>query len=99
MAFLQELAALLGLTAVELYRGTALAGSVEARRAPSLIAATFSRDVATSHFDSDTDAALLARQRVPVSRLLMTFLETAAMNGRYREAEAVLIGDPDNPAF
>ena len=52
-----------------------------------------------SHFDSDADAALLARQRVPVSRLFMTFLETAAMNDRYREAEAALIGDPYNPVF
>jgi hypothetical protein len=29
----------------------------------------------------------------------MTFLETRAMNDRFREAEAVLIGDPDNRAF
>ena len=47
--------------------------------------------------DSDAEVALLVRQRVPVSRLFMTFLETAAMNDRYREAEAVLIGDPGEP--
>ncbi len=99
LAFLQELAALLGLTAVELYRGTAAIGLLEHRRPASLLAATFSREVAMSHFDSDTEAALLARQLVPVSRLFMTFLETPAMNDRYREAEAVLIGDPGNPAF
>jgi hypothetical protein len=29
----------------------------------------------------------------------MTFLETREMNGRFREAEAVLIGDPANRAF
>ena len=29
----------------------------------------------------------------------MTFLETPAMNDRYHEAEAVLIGDPANAAF
>ena len=29
----------------------------------------------------------------------MTFLETAAMNDRYREAEAVLIGDPGQPGL
>jgi hypothetical protein len=99
LAFLQELASLLGLTAVDLYRGTAITGLLEHRRPASLLAATFSREVAMSHFDSDTDAALLARQRVPVSRLFMTFLETPAMNDRYREAEAVLIGDPGNPVF
>ncbi len=99
VAFLQELTALLGITSVELYRGAALMSAAEAPRPSSLIATTFSRDVATSHFDSNTAAALLARQRVPVSRLFMTFLETAAMNDRYREAEAVLIGDPSNPVF
>jgi hypothetical protein len=99
LAFLQELTALLGIAAVELYRGVALMSAVEAPRPSSLAATTFSREVATSHFDSHTPAALLARQRVPVSRLFMTFLETAAMNDRYREAEAVLIGDPSNPVF
>ena len=29
----------------------------------------------------------------------MTFLETAAMNARYREAEAILVADPANRAF
>jgi hypothetical protein len=29
----------------------------------------------------------------------MTFLETAAHNERFLEAEAVLIGDPDSPTF
>jgi hypothetical protein len=29
----------------------------------------------------------------------MTFVETAAMNRNYREAEAVLIDDPRNLAF
>ena len=99
LAFLQELASLLGLAAVELYRGTAVTGLLEHRRQASLLATTFSREVAMAHFDSDTDAALLARQRVPVSRLFMTFLETLAMNDRYHEAEAVLIADPDNPVF
>lgn len=99
LAFLQELASILGLDTVDLYRGTAIRRLLEYRRPASLLAATFSREVAMSHFDSDTDAAVLARQRVPVSRLFMTFLETPAMNDRYREAEAVLIGDPANPIF
>ena len=29
----------------------------------------------------------------------MTYLETAAMNRQFREAEAVLIADPANPMF
>jgi hypothetical protein len=39
------------------------------------------------------------RQAVPVERLLMTYLETEATNHPYREAEAVLLGDPTNQAF
>jgi hypothetical protein len=101
LAFLRELMAAIGRDEVELYRGAAHEGAVPASRVPSLVAATFSREVATSHFDGGptTRTALLARQRVPVGRLFMTFLETAAMNDRYREAEAVLIGDPGNLAF
>ena len=99
MAFLQELAALTGLADAQLYRGIALAGPLAPRRPSSLLAATFSREVAGSHFDSPTEAALLMRRRVPVSRLFMTFLETTAMNDRYHEAEAVLIGDPESPLF
>gem|GEM_PF-5823679 len=29
----------------------------------------------------------------------MTFVETPALNGRFNEAEAVLIGEPGNRAF
>jgi hypothetical protein len=42
---------------------------------------------------------MLCRQNVSIARLLMTFLETPAMNERYREAEAVLIGDPSEVVF
>jgi hypothetical protein len=36
---------------------------------------------------------------VPAGRLFMTFLETAAMNRSYREAEAVLLGAPAGVVF
>ncbi len=52
-----------------------------------------------SHFDSDTDAALLARQRVPVSRLFMTFLETAAMNDRYQRGRGRADRRPGQPGL
>ncbi|HET6866786.1 MAG TPA: hypothetical protein VFH80_12785 [Solirubrobacteraceae bacterium] len=65
------------------------------------MSATLSREVATAHFDGGptTRTAVLWRQAVPVTRLLMTFLETRAMNARFHEAEAVLIADPHNSAF
>jgi hypothetical protein len=54
-----------------------------------------------SHFEGGptTNVAVLVRQQVQVSRLFMTFIETQAMNEHYREAEAVLIGEPKNLAF
>jgi hypothetical protein len=99
LAFLAELAALLGVAEVELFRGMAFDGLRDAPRSGSFVAASFSREVAVAHFDSAVASALLARQRVPVARLFMTFLETAEMNERYREAEAVLLVEPGNPVF
>ena len=101
LGFLGELLALLGRASVDLYRGLASEGSLERSRGASLVGATFSREVATSHFEGGlaTTVAVLLRQQVPASRLFMTFLETRAMSGRYREAEAVLIGDASNLAF
>ncbi|MGE4055790.1 MAG: hypothetical protein AB7F99_13410, partial [Vicinamibacterales bacterium] len=39
------------------------------------------------------------RQAVPIQRIVMTYLETEAMNHPYREAEAVLLTEPGNHAF
>ncbi len=65
------------------------------------MSATLSREVATAHFEGSTTTrtAVLWRQEVPVTRLLMTFLETREMNARFHEAEAVLIAEPHNLAF
>jgi hypothetical protein len=43
--------------------------------------------------------AAMWRQRLTVERVFMTFLETAALNERFLEAEAVLIADPANSLF
>jgi hypothetical protein len=42
---------------------------------------------------------MLIRQQVPISRVVMTFLETRAMSERFKEAEAVLIADPGTAGF
>jgi hypothetical protein len=89
-----------------LYRGTAiherpLTPDSPSRRQAPLISATFSRPVAESHFRSPhAAAATLYRQRLSPELLFMTFLETAAMNSPYQEAEAVLLADnwPSSPA-
>jgi hypothetical protein len=76
-----------------LYRGIGLAGQGGlAVRTDTLISATFARAVAESHFDGTrAGAAALLRSRLPCGRLLFTFLETAAMNRQFLEAEAVLL--------
>jgi hypothetical protein len=93
LAFLQELMAMIGCATVRLYRGTAVDRPPKPARSAPLVSATFSREVAMSHFESRAEHASLVRRQVPVSRLFMTFLETSAMNERYLEAEAVLIGE------
>lgn len=82
---------------VALYRATATEGAPTLHDRPAFVSCTFSRAVAEAHFAGmpSTRAAVLSRQLVPVERLLMTFWETAAMNRRYREAEAVVIGLPE----
>jgi hypothetical protein len=82
---------------VMLYRGVELhdrpaAADSPGRRQSPLISASFSREVAESHFRSPgAAAAALYRQPLAPERILMTFLETAAMSRQFREAEAVLL--------
>jgi len=101
LAFAYELWSAIGEDTVTLYRGAAVEGQLSEPSPPSFVSATFSHDVAAAHFEGGptTRTAVMWRQRVPVARLLLTFLETREMNARFREAEAVLIGDPANTAF
>lgn len=101
LAATEALWAALGRREITLYRGAASEGPLRARPPASFVSATFSEEVARAHYAGGpaTQAAILCRQRVPIARLLMTFLETPAMNDPYREAEAVLIGEPDNAGF
>jgi hypothetical protein len=67
----------------------------------TFVSATFSPEVARSHFEAGTDQAtgLLMRQSVPIERVFMTYLETAAMNTVFLEAEAVLLDDSADCVF
>ena len=61
-----------------------------------------SRAVAESFFSSGSDKAqvsVLWRQRVPVERLFMTYIEKEPMNRQYLEAEAALFFDPESWSF
>jgi hypothetical protein len=101
LAFTQALRQSLGRRELTLYRAAATDGAFSPQRPPTLVSATFSNEVAEAHFQGGptTRVAVLWRQRVPIERALMTFLETQAMNQRFHEAEAVLLADPSNAAF
>jgi hypothetical protein len=101
LAFAAELFSSWDIDTVTVYRGAAVDGPLPARSPASFVSGTLSQQVATSHFDGGptTRTAVLWRQAVPITRLLMTFLETREMNERFHEAEVVLIADPDNRAF
>ncbi len=101
LAFTQELWSALCPRSVQLYRGMAADGPLGKPPPASFVSATFSREVATAHFEGGptTKAAVLWRQEIPVNRLVMTFLETPEMNRSFKEAEAVLLADPNALTF
>lgn len=101
IAFAWEVWDLLATRPPTVYRAAAVDGPLPARVPASFVSGTLSEEVASAHFEGGpaTRTAVMWRQVVDLDRLVMTFLETAAMNDRYKEAEAVLIGDPANLAF
>ncbi len=101
MGFVRAFFAALGIDRLAVFRGLSTEGPLEPRRRRSFVSATTSRAVARSHYEAGGPGAtrLLIEQSVPVSRVFMTWYETAAMNEHYREAEVVLLDDPANPAF
>jgi hypothetical protein len=101
IGFVRALAEVLGLEEVVLYRGISTEKTLEPPGNHTFVSATFSIDVARSHFTSGTTDAttVLYRQAVPVDRLFMTYHETEAMNRQFLEAEAVLFFDPGNRIF
>ena len=101
MAFVQAVFDLEGREAVTLHRGLASVGSPAPPREDTFVSATFSLEVAKSMMgrrDASRTGVLLS-QEVPVSRIFMTYLETAHMNHKFREAEAVLFREAGNAVF
>jgi hypothetical protein len=101
LAFTQELwAGGIG-QPLTLYRAAAVDGPLPPRRPASFVSCTFSEQVADEHFagGATTRSAVKWRDAVDLDRLLMTFLETAAFNERFKEAEAVLVGDSSSLTF
>jgi hypothetical protein len=95
LAFIREMFEAFGIASVVLYRGASYQQGEEQRSKKTFVSATFSREVALSHFDGlgMRSDGILVRQTVPIQRLFMTYLETAQMNQQYKEAEAILLAD------
>lgn len=101
LAFVHEMFSAMGCRTVVLYRGISTEASLDEHSNNSFVSTTFNREVAMSHFDAGAveRTAALYRQAVPIERLFMTYLETQQMNGSFKEAEAILLYDPENLAF
>ena len=101
LAFLRAFLSTLGVTTVTLFRGLVLDHTTYVPRNRTFVSASFDLEVAQSCFAlrEAQKSGLLMRQVVPIGRLFMTYLETAAMNRQFLEAEAVLLYEPENPLF
>ena len=103
MGFVQAMFERAGQSHVVLYRMESCEGPLRRRRTgeTALVSASFRMDIVQemSGWADPKRTVAIYRQTVPVERVLMTYLETEAMNHPYREAEAVLLADPTNQAF
>lgn len=101
LGFVRSLFRHLNIEDVVLYRGLTFERQRLERKQATLISASFSRAVGEAMLDSDPllYAASLHRQPVPVDRLFMTYLETEALNQKYKEAEAVIFSEPRGVLF
>ena len=102
MGFVQAMFERCGREKVVLYRMESCEGPLRPRRwDTALVSASFRMDIVQemSGWADPARTVAIYRQAVPIQRVLMTYLETEAMNHPYREAEAVLLADPSNQAF
>lgn len=96
LGFVRALFGRLGVTHVTLWRGLSTPSRLCRREGRTFISTSFAEAVSRSHYEDGGPGRtrVLVSRLVPVDRLFMTYLETAAMNDRYHEAEAVVIDVP-----
>jgi hypothetical protein len=102
MGFVQAVFQRCGFKSVVLYRMESCDGPLHSRRSGTVLtSASFRMDIVQemSGWSDPNRTVAIYRQAVPIQRLLMTYLETEAMNRPFREAEAILLSDPGNAAF
>ena len=98
LGFVRALFGRSGHAEVTLYRGVATDQELRPNQNISFVSCTPSREVAEA-FIKHGKIAVLTRQRVPLSRVFMTYAETAAMNLHFKETEVILFFEPGNLAF
>ena len=102
MGLVQAIFERCGRERIVLYRMESCEGPLRPRRSGNvLVSASFRMDIVQemSGWADPKRTVAIYRQAVPIQRVLMTYLETEAMNHPFREAEAVLLSDPSNQAF
>lgn len=101
MAFVQALLAERGVEKPLLFRGVSSELPIDPVPETTFVSATFDHAVALDFYGPPDDGrhAVLMRQLVERERVIMTYLETAAMNRQFLEAEAVLLGGRKNVPF
>jgi hypothetical protein len=93
LGFVRALCERLGVTRVTLWRGFSTPSRLHRRDGRTFVSTSFAEAVSRSHYQAGGPGRtrVLVSRVVPVDRLFMTYLETAAMNDRFHEAEAVVI--------
>jgi hypothetical protein len=102
MGFVQAVFELSGRESLILYRMESCEGPLRSRRVGTvLVSSSFRMDIVQemSGWADRKRTVAIYRQPVPINRVLMTYLETEAMNQPYKEAEAVLIADAESQTF
>jgi len=101
MGFVRAWLAAAGQATVPLHRGVSTDETIVPVRNKTFVSTTFSLEVATAHFEAAGEGSnrLVASRSVPAARVFMTYVETAAMNAPFKEAEAVLLFERGRHAF
>lgn len=97
LGFLRAVFQKSGCSEIVLYRGMSAESGWKEHRPRTFVSFTFSEKVARDFADLSRQSrfkhAYILKRTFPVQSLLMTYLETAAMNAQYQEAEAIILGD------
>ena len=104
LAFVRAFFHLLGIEDVTLYRGMSTERKWGKRAsARTFVSFTFNSKIAKAYCvfsrDSDFKHSYFLKRTFPVEKLFMTYLETAAMNMRYKEAEAFVLYNTEDSTF